>query len=336
VSTRKNEMDRVFISVPILTILALGLIYFGTAKSVVTDSDDPGSPVPPVDGVPRIQVAKRGESTPTPPPSPIKSNDEKPILGEFAFQHAETGLVPGEDMAMTNRKAGELSFKFVSASDTNSYNILRGGKFLSLNDVYDGILQWTSSDPGLLGAWVIKSGYCGDVASDQSYTNEFIMVQNVISGNFLTVKSNKLTCEGTPTNRTRASYCWRQVWNEPTMQKCGMQEYDGRLINIPCKINDNPSEGCASATPGFKSDCCGKNPHDVTCVGNYWREVVGRSVDDSILYLKTKYPHMRIRKCESGTACTQLKPFPIYDENLIVVTYDPRTGVVTEPARRWI
>ena len=97
-------MDRIFISVPILTILALGLIYFGTAKSVA-DPDESGS-VPPVDGVPRVQMAKR-ETTPTPPPSPTR-NTEKPILGEFAFQHAGSGLVPGENMAMTNRKAGEL------------------------------------------------------------------------------------------------------------------------------------------------------------------------------------------------------------------------------------
>jgi len=239
-------------------------------------------------------------------------------------------------MVMTTRKAGELSFKFVSAADVNAYNIMRGGKFLSLDDQYDGVLVWKRSDPGLLGAWVIKSGHCGNVSESQVYTNEFIMIQNVHSAKFLTVRGTKLTCSGIPTNRTRADYCWRQVLNEPTIQRCGMQEYDGRLINIPCQINDNPSSGCADATPGFKSVCCGKNPNDVTCVGSYWREVVGRSVDDSILYLRTKYPHMRIRKCANNDACTQLNPFPIHDENLIVVTYDPRTGVVTEPAKRWI
>ena len=271
---------------------------------------------------------------------PLTSMEEidRSVLGEFAFQHAETELVPDDSLKLGQRARGSLPFKFISSPDVNAYYIKKGGKFLYVTDGDDsGRVDMTPRDPGLSGSWLIKSGHCGSVSPHQKYTNEFIMIQHVQSGEFLTIDSSKsLVVKGIPTHRTRGQFCWRQTWNEPGVQRCGLQEYDGKLVNIPCEINDNPSEGCASATPGFKSACCGRNPSDVTCVGNYFREVVGHSIDDSILYLRTKYPHMRIRKCATNDRCSLLTPFPLHDENLIVVKYDARTGVVTQPAYRWI
>jgi len=147
----------------------------------------------------------------------------------------------------------------------------------------------------------------------------------------------KLVCVDSPTRNNADNFCWKLTNDDPKTMPCGPQflpEY-GQVVNIPCEIKTGPP--CSEATPGFKSACCMRHPDDATCRGAVFREVMGRPVAEAALYIKSRLPGVVIKKCErSDPVCNRLKPFPLYDENTMVLPYDKRLGIVSGPAFRWI
>ena len=89
-------------------------------------------------------------------------------------------------------------------------------------------------------------------------------------------------------------------------------------------------------TPGYKSECCGKHPEDQTCRSLYIREVVGRTLAEASVYIKTRFPKYTILKCARGDACERAQPFPLPKPDTIVLVYDPRLGTITKPAYRFV
>ena len=248
---------------------------------------------------------------------------------EFAFEpKLLPGRVPDASTKMVVKPSGFAPFKFVGCESTG-YSIRWMGRYLTLDS--SSSLRWSTDKQEPNSCFQISPGYCD--------STEYIMLRSLFNRHFVRVdgNTNKLVCVDGPTRNTSDQFCWKLTNDEPQKMPCGPQflpDY-GRVVNIPCSIKATPP--CGDATPGFKSACCLRHPDDPTCAGSVFREVMGRPIAEAALYIKTRHPGLTIKKCErTDRVCNALKPFPVYDENTVVLPYDKKFGVVSGPAFRFI
>ena len=254
-------------------------------------------------------------------------------LTRFAFEHKllGPGIKPDANAKMTRVSAAEDSAVLVSCSLVNGYAVRWMNRYLTVNT--DGSVEWSDRRGEPDSCWKLEPGYCGD--------GEFVMMRSLFNNNFLRVDgaTNKLVCVDKPSTEDAIQYCWRLKPTEQTRRRCG-RYYDvdyGRVIDVPCEIIQDPPEGgsCLDVTPGFVAKCCLKNNSD-RCRSVVAREVVGRTVNEAGLYLKTRFPNHRIELCaDDDETCQKANPFPIHDSNKWVLKYNKRLGTVTFPAYRF-
>jgi hypothetical protein len=254
-------------------------------------------------------------------------------LTRFAFEHKllGPGIKPDANAKMTRVSAAEDSAVLVSCSMVNGYAVRWMNRFLTVNT--DGSVEWSDRRGEPDSCWKLEPGYCGD--------GEFVMMKSLFNNNFLRVDgaTNKLVCVDKPSTESAIQYCWRLKPTGQTRRRCG-RYYDvdyGRVIDVPCEIVQDPPEGgsCLDVTPGFVAKCCLKHNSD-NCRSVVAREVVGRTVNEAGLYLKTRFPNHRIELCaDDDDACQKANPFPIHDSNKWVLKYNKRLGTVTFPAYRF-
>lgn len=274
---------------------------------------------------------------------PMATEPRLDKLTEISFEHAllGPGYAPDARAMMAVKKAGTPPYKLVNCDETSAYSIRWSGRWLTVVD--SGKLEWSVSRRVPNSCFKIESGYCNQV-NEMDGAN-FVMLRSMFNRHFVRPDdSYNLVCMDGPTSRNAAHFCFRLTPNAPQRTPCGQprfyEEY-GRVLNIPCDIvrDPDPSKGimaCGDVTPGFKSECCSRHPNDPTCKGNYFREVVGRTVPEVLLYLKTRRPDLEARVCPKGEPCNKLHPFPLHDEKTVVVPIDKRLNTVYSPAFRWV
>ena len=254
-------------------------------------------------------------------------------LTEFTFENLTMpSYVPDARTRMVRKPAGNPPYKLVNCNVANAYAIRWNGRFLNMYS--PNKFEWKTNKEEPDGCFTIVPGYCGGNGKD------YVMLRSTMNRHFLRIDegSGMLICKDTPTARTAEKYCWKlRDTDASTKMPCGPQYSEDlkRVIDIPCTILQEPlpGKGCSSVTKGFVAKCCGVHPDDPECRGSYWREVVGRQLTESILYLKTRRPDLKVQPCPHP--CTK-NPFPEYDETTVMIPYDTRSGFVTAPAFRFI
>jgi hypothetical protein len=285
----------------------------------------------------------REPPSPSPPlvASPVEANpsDAEGIetkLTEIPFEPLlMPGYAPDASAVVKKKTDGYPPFKLVSCTG-NGYAIRWMGRYLTVRTSDD--VRWELERMEPQSCFKIRPGYC--VVDGRS--GDYVMFQSHLNKQFLRVDGDtkKIICADGPTESTTPQFCWKFIDDTPKRMPCGPQflpEY-GRVVDVPCSINYGEPD-CAAATPGFKSACCLRHPEDPSCRGSVFREVVGRSVDEASLYLKTRLPRStKLRLCPSGAACERIMQptFANFDADTVVIPYDKRLGVVTYPAYRYI
>lgn len=255
-------------------------------------------------------------------------------LATFAFEPKERpGMVPDASGKLMKKPAANPPYKLFACNLTSAYAVRWNGMYLSLDSPNKMI--WTEDKKEPDSCFKIVPGYCGNAA--------YIMLRSVMNRMFVRYDetSGALVCKDTPTSRTASKFCWKLVPDTTTKQPCGPQySYDlGRVIDIPCNLKTTPDAGksCDTVTPGYQAQCCiAKGPNarsDSFCSGSAWPEVVGRSVQEAVLYLRTRRPEFTLRPCPEPC---QLQAYPVPDQRTVVIPYDARTNIVTSPARRLV
>lgn len=318
------------IAVLLLLVSCVGAIWFlttrGNTKTPVTSKTNKTTRSnintnPPKVAAPMVNLTNQSD-VPTPVDTEFK-------LLEFAFEpKLLAGHVPDARTKVVPKPAGYPPFKLVPCASTG-YAIRWSGRYLTMRTSSEFYWSTTKMEPN--SCFQVVPGYCD--------STEYIMIRSLFNRYFLRVDgaTKKLVAVDAPTRNNADNFCWKMANDEPKKMPCGPQfipEY-GQVVNIPCEIKLGPP--CGDATPGFKSACCMRYPDDATCRGAVFREVMGRPVAEAALYIKSRLPGVVIKKCErSDQVCNRLKPFPIYDENTMVLPYDKRLGIVSGPAFRWI
>ncbi len=255
-------------------------------------------------------------------------------LLSFAFEHKilGPGIKPDATTKMTRVNKAEDDFMIVKCGMTNGYAIRWMGRYLNVTP--SGQVEWNVRQSEPDACWIIEPGYCGGDAS------EFVMLRSLYNNRFLRVDgaTMKLVCVDSPSTENTAQYCWRLKKTGDVRRRCG-KYYDkdyGRVIDVPCEIIRDPPEGgsCLDVTPGFVASCCLKH-NDARCRSVVAREVVGRTINEAGLYLKTRFPNHVVELCADGDACEKADPFPIHDSNKWVLRYNKRLGTVSFPAYRF-
>lgn len=325
-----------FLLVSVLAAVAFFFIWQG--RESVAEPDDPPAVQPVKPSPPRAPVP----DIPLGPYPPVESqpSDAEGIETRLTTMPFEPYLMPGyapDASAVLKQKTdGYPPFKLVSCSG-NGYAIRWMGRYLTVHASDDVTWELERMEPQ--SCFKIRSGYCVD---QEGRTGDYVMFQSHWNKQFLRVDGDtkKLICADGPTESTTMQFCWKFIDDTPKKMPCGprfLPEY-ARVVDVPCAINYGEPD-CAAATPGFKSACCLRHPEDASCRGSVFREVVGRSVDEASLYLKTRLPQStKLRLCASGAACERIMQptFANYDADTVVIPYDTRLGVVTYPAYRYI
>ena len=312
----------------VLIVMALVGTWFKLSRSraaaepVPVESTEPGEPAESIEPVAEPDFASSS------------INDDMPLTN-FAFENlvVGSGVTPDATMTMSRTTAAETNYKLVRCSLVNAYSIVWSGRYATVTPT--GELEWSLDKEEPQSCFIVKPGYCGD-------TGAFIMLQSVFNKHFLRVNGqNKVVAVDGPTPRSTSSFCWL-MRSAPSYdrQPCGTvyrPEY-GRVVNIPCDIRKMPGQGqnCGHVTQGFMADCCGKRPNDPACRSIYIREVVGRTLAEGSVYLKTRFPDFKVLKCAQGDACESAHPFPIAKPDTIVLVYDKKFGTVVRPAYRFV
>lgn len=310
----------------LVTVCLVAFVTYTYLFKASRPADEAPGPMPYVP----LQTTPQPTDIVTFPPDPLEEYN----LISFAFEHKilGPGIRPDATTKMTRVNAAEDDFSLVKCGMTNGYAIKWMGRYLNVKS--DGTLEWNvrKSEPD--ACWRIEPGLCGGDGS------EFVMLRSFYNSRFLRVDgaTKKLVCVDSPSTENGHQYCWRLKKTGEQRRRCG-KYYDkdyGRVIDVPCEIIRDPPEGgsCLDVTPGFVSACCLKN-NDARCRSVVAREVVGRTINEAGLYLKTRFPNHKVELCADGDACETASPFPIHDSNKWVVRYNKRLGTVTFPAYRF-
>lgn len=255
------------------------------------------------------------------------------VVTPFAFElYGRDKVVPTVDGRVARKVAGNPPYNLVQCNLTGGYAVRWNSTFLTLES--SQVLKWTETKQEPHSCWKIVPGYCGD--------NKYVMLRSLANNMFLTIDlaSDTLVCKDIPTGRTAKQYCWKLEPDVAKPARCGC-EYDyskGKVVCIPCDVKKLPdgNQSCDTVTPGYKAECCltdGRHNSDPFCRTAAWPEVVGRSLKEAMLYLRTRRPDLVLSPCPNE--CTT-KAFPEPKQNVVVIPYDPRSGIVTAAARRLI
>lgn len=276
-------------------------------------------------------------TTKQPSATPVNSVREEPIpttepdskLATFAFEpYGGAGKVPGKDGRLVRKPAGNPPYKFVQCG-TSGYAIRWMGKYLTLYS--SSKMEWTEDKQEPHSCFVTMPGYCG--------SDDYVMLRSMANKMFLRAEdTGVLVCKDTPTARNAKQFCWKLRPDVEAVQPCGCQySYDlQRVVCTPCDVKKMPDAGksCETVTPGYRADCCiskgQASLNDTFCKAAAWPEVVGRNIKEVMLYLRTKRPDLTLRPCPAP--CT-VSGYPTPMPNVIVIPYDPRSSLVTAPAR---
>ena len=259
---------------------------------------------------------------------------DQAILSDFDFQPRDKpGYIPGKNGKLVKKPAGQAPFKLVQCG-TGGYAVRWMGLFLTLGDDGKCAFGETKQEPD--SCWTTVPGYCGG--------DGWVMLRSRKNNAFLRYdpKTLQLVCQDSPTGNTALTYCWKLVQSGPKKQPCGtIYSQDlKRVVNIPCNVKKMPrpsKASCSTVTAGYQAECCVAKKHgaltDSFCRTAAWPETVGRTLNEAMLYLRTRRPDLILQPCPSP--CT-VSSFPEPTPNTIVIPYDPRTNLVTAAARRLI
>lgn len=254
-------------------------------------------------------------------------------LATFAFEPKTKPLfVPNKQAQVARKPAGNPPYKLVGCNSTGAYAIRWNGRYLTVLSANS--VKWTEEkqEPG--SCFKLVPGYCGGGSN-------FVMLRSVANKLFLRPDgaSGQLVCKDTPTARTADTFCWKLNPETTVKQPCGPQySYDlGRVIDVPCDVKKMPSnnESCSTVTAGYQAECCiqkkGSAAQDRFCDSTIFPKVVGRSLQEAILYIRTRRPDLSLKPCPEP--CT-IQAVPIQSPNVVLIPYDARSQIVTSIPRR--
>jgi hypothetical protein len=266
-------------------------------------------------------------------PIEVEAPDIK--VGVFAFESlTKPGYVPTVDGTLGQKGPGMPPFKFVACGG-KGYAIRWNGVYLTLTA--DKGVEWHEEKLEPDSCWMVVPGQCGSTAH--------VMLRNAANKSFLRfdAATNTLVCKDGPTGRTAQQYCWKLAPDPVVVrQPCGCQySYElGRVVCTPCNVKEmpgSPGESCSTVTDGYKATCCirkGRNASsDAFCDTVAWPQVVGRTIQEAMLYIRTRRPDLTLKPCPSP--CTA-EAYPTPSPHIVAIPYDPRSGIVTAAARRLI
>ena len=249
-------------------------------------------------------------------------------LANFAFEHYRMkNYVPDVTGKIVRKPAGNPPYKLVGCeSSAGGYAIRWNGMYLVVDT--PNRLTWVGEkqEPG--GCFKLVPGYCGG-------GNSYVMLRSMANKLFVRIDgpSNALVCKDTPTGRTAADFCWKLQPDTTGKQPCGqIYSYDlGKVIDVPCNVVSSPAAGksCSTVTPGYHAQCCmkkGVSHDDKYCTSIIFPQVVGQSLQQALLYIRTRRPDLTLKPCPSP--CT-MRATPIQNPKLVVVPYDARSNIVT-------
>jgi hypothetical protein len=333
-------LSKIKIGACIVCVLALVGTYVLLRKPSVRSNASPagvGSVPVPVGSAPQQQAsgpltsaalggevsADIGERYRTDPP--------ENVLASFAFEPLlRPGYVPNKKAFLAKKPVGNPLYKLVNCSTVNAYGIRWNSRYLV---VENGIVKWSETLGEPIGCWRLVPGQCGG--------DKHVMLRNIESRQFLRAEetNGRLVCRDGPTSRTAKYFCWKVNVDTTGKQPCGTQySYDlGRVINVPCNVKEMPPPGgsCSSVTPGYQASCCEKrgSTSDAFCGSTYFPQVVGRSLQEAMLYIRTRFPQLIIKPCAEPCG---MQAIPVQNANMIVIPFDAKTNLVTSPARRLV
>lgn len=327
---QNRMMSRVQIvgSIVMLTTIAL-CVWYITAKQ--QQSSPPSSSL-------ALQQQHLVPDSPmtTPAPTPFFFNTDPPEykINEFAFEPLTMpGFVPNDKASMAKKPAGVAPYKLVNCTD-DSYAIRWNGRYLTIID--PNRLEWTETKSEPESCFTIVPGYCNNT--------HYVMLRSVANKLFLKPDevSKALVVRDTPTARTASSYCWKLLPDlEATKRPCGcvFSSDLGRVVCTPCDLHEmpkQPGESCSTVTAGFQAQCClRKTPEqrvqDAFCGTAAWPETIGRTVQEAMLYIRTRRPDLTLRPCPAPCTVTA---YPEPQPQSVIIPYDARSGlVVSAPLR---
>lgn len=256
------------------------------------------------------------------------------VVKKFAFEpYGRPLIIPTVQGRLGRKAAGTPPFNLVQCDLLGGYAIRWNYKYFTLKDA--NTMEWTEDKQEPHSCWRIVPGYCGNEG--------YVMLRSLANNQFLTydTASDALVCRDIPTGRTAKQYCWKLTPDAATQGPCGCQ-YDyklGRVVCKPCNVKKMPdgNESCSTVTLGYQAECCVAkrwgSQSDPFCRTAAWPEVIGRSVQEAMLFLRTRRPDLVLQPCPSPCS---VSAYPEPKQNIIVIPYDPRTGTVTAAARRLV
>lgn len=266
---------------------------------------------------------------------PIATLEPDSKLASFAFESLTLpGYVPNAAASLARKPAGNPPYKLVQCGSAG-YAIRWRGRYLTVTD--PNKLSWTVDKQEQQSCFTLIPGYCGD--------KKHVLLRSKSNKMFVRADgaSKALVCKDTPTARTSKNFCWKLQPEISGIQPCGCQySYDlGKVVCTPCDVHTDPKPGasCNSVTPGYRASCClqkmsYKGPKiqviDSYCSNVVWPEVVGRSLNEAMLLLRTKRPDLTLRPCPEPC---NAQAYPVPSPRTIVIPYDARSSTVTSPAR---
>ncbi len=257
-------------------------------------------------------------------------------VGTFAFESLTMpGYVPTLDATIQKKTPGMPPFKFVACGDAG-YAIRWNSVYLTLDDNNNAYWFEEKLEPD--SCFKVIPGQCG--------TTKHVMLRSSANNNFLRHDpiTKKLVCIDAPTGRTASTFCWK-LEPDPVLikQPCGCQySYDlGRVVCTPCdglkEMPDSVGGSCSTVTSGYQATCCIRKgaaaQNDPMCNTVAWPEVVGRTLKEAMLYIRTRRPDVTLVPCSAPCTATS---YPTQSPNTVVIPYDPRSGLVVAAARRLI
>ena len=316
----------------ILCIILVGVIAYFVMKSSGSTTQEPTASKPiattPL-ALPSAGGGGGGSSDDDDlPERALVPNAPEAKLANFAFEsYTLKNYVPDQTGKLVRKPAGNPPYKLVGCETSGSYAIRWAGRYLAV--VSPNKVQWVpeKQEPG--ACFKLVPGMCGP-------GNNYVMLRSMANKMVLRADgpSNALVCKDIPTGRTAPKYCWKLQPDFAGKQPCGqIYSYDlGRIVDVPCNVVTTPAsgKGCESVTAGYRAACCLKKganaQHDKYCTSTIFPQVVGQSLQQALLYIRTRRPDLALKPCP--TPCT-LKAIPIQNPNMVVIPYDPRSNIVT-------
>jgi len=227
---------------------------------------------------------------------------------------------------VVRKPAGNPPYKLVQCG-TGAYSLRWAGRYLTVYDPNKLTWEETRREPD--SCFTIVPGNCGG--------DKYVMLRSKHNKMFVRYdkESLALVCKDIPTARTSLDYCWKLQADEYTGQPRGCQ-YSYDLQRVGCtdrNVKKTPQTGasCSTVTAGYQAECCATRPEqDAFCKSHYCPDIVGRSLKEAMLYLRTRRPDLTLQPCPAPCA---VSAHPTPTPGTVVIPYDPRTSLVTAPAR---